>query len=148
MKKFTRPSFRKASTATLDIDFGAAAQQVARVFEPDVYTLRIETARVVQNNANISIATDIIEVESGARVDTRPIWVDGPNAGAGQLTAANQHLIAQLLTLAGQPTAGNVSTLVPHLSGLVFEARLALNIDSRTGRTFNVLADIFPEGAS
>jgi hypothetical protein len=148
MKKFTRQSCGKAPTATLNLDFGAAATQVAQIFEPGVYTLRIKTACVVQNNANISIAIDIIEMESGVRVDTRPIWVDGPNAGVGQLAAANQHLIAQLLTLAGQPTAGNVSTLVPHLSGLAFEARLALNIDHRTGRTFNVLADVFPEEAS
>ena len=45
----------------------------------------------------------------------------------------NQHLIAQLLTLAGQPTAGNVSAIIPQLTGLEFEARLVLATDSAAG---------------
>ena len=58
--------------------------------------------------------------EGGDRIDSRPLWVDGPNAGVGPYAAENQHLIAQLLTLAGQPTAGNVNALIPQLAGLEF----------------------------
>ena len=70
------------------------------------------------------------------------LWVDGPNAGAGQLVIENQHLVAQLLTLAGLPTAGNVGALIPQLTGLEFDARLVLAIDNRSGRTYNALAEI------
>ena len=61
----------------------------------------------------------------------------------GDLTAKNQHVIAQLLTLAGLPTSGNVGTLIPKLAGLEFDARLALAVDGRSGRTHNELAEIF-----
>ena len=86
---------------------------------------------------------DLIESEGGGRVDSRPLWVDGPNAGAGHLAMENQHLVAQLLTLRGLPTAGNVGVLIPQLAGLEFDARLVLGTDSRSGRTYNALADIY-----
>jgi hypothetical protein len=82
-------------------------------------------------------------MESGGRVDIRPLWVDGPNAGAGNLAAENRHLVAQLLTLRELPTAGNVNDLIPQLAGLEFDARLVLDPDGRTGRTYNALADIY-----
>jgi hypothetical protein len=47
------------------------------------------------------------------------------------------------LTLAKLPTVGNVSTLVPKLAGLEFDARLVLALDNRTGRSFNAIADIY-----
>ena len=50
----------------------------------------------------------------------------------GDLAAENQHVIAQLLTLAGLPTAGNVGDLIPKLAGLEFDARLALAVDGRS----------------
>ena len=75
------------------------------------------------------------------------LWVDGPNAGAGQLAMENQHLVAQLLTLAGLPTAGNVGALIPKLAGLEFDARLVLAVDSRSGRTYNALAEIYTDDA-
>ena len=55
----------------------------------------------------------------------------------------NQHLVAQLLTLPGLPTAGNVGDLIPQLAGLEFDARFVLALDSRTGRTYNALAEIY-----
>jgi len=142
MKKFVR---QKANNQAPDVelDFGAASAKVARVFEPDEYKVRIESARVIGKNGNILIALDLIETQSGGRVDTRPIWVDGPNANAGNLVDENQHLIAQLLTLANLPTVGNVSTLIPKLAGLEFDARLVLAVDSRSGRTSNAIADVY-----
>ena len=145
MKKFTRQTSGNAPTADVNLDFGAAGAKVARLFEPGEYRLRIDSARIIQNNQNVSVVLSLIEMESGSRVDIRPLWVDGPNAGAGDLAAKNQHLIAQLLTLRGLPTAGNVGDLIPQLAGLEFDARLVLAPDRRTGRTYNALADIYAD---
>jgi hypothetical protein len=145
MKKFVRQKSNN-NAPDVHIDFGAAAAKVARVFEPGEYKICVESARVVQRNQNVLVALDLIEVESGGRIDGRPLWVDGPNAGAGYLTAENQHLIAQLLTLAELPTAGNVGDLIPKLAGLEFDARLVLAVDDRSGRSFNAIADIYTEG--
>src|SRR6516165_9802829 len=144
MKKFIR---QKAANQAPDVelDFGAAAAKVARVFEPDEYKVRIESARVIQRNQNILIALDLIETESGGRIDSRPLWVEGPNANNGNLAAENQHLVAQLLTLAKLPTSGNVSELIPKLAGLEFDARLILAVDNRSGRSFNAIADIYTD---
>jgi hypothetical protein len=142
MKKFSRQKSGNASTADINLDFGAAAAKVARVFEPNEYKLRIESARVIQTNGNVLVALDLIEAESQGRVDSRALWVDGPNAGAGQLVMENRHQIAQLLTLVGLPTEGNVGDLIPQLAGLTFAARLVLAIDNRSGRTYNALVEV------
>ena len=94
----------------------------------------------------LSLST-LSEAEGGGRVDGRPLWVDGPNAAAGQFAAENRHLIAKLLTLVGLPTAGNVGALIPQLAGLEFDARLVLAVDSRSGRTYNALAEIYTDDA-
>jgi len=138
MRKFVRQKANNQAP-NVELDFGAAATKVARIFEPDDYKLRIESARVVSTD------TDLIEAQSGGRVDSRPLWVDGPNANSGNLVAENQHLIAQLLTLAKLPTVGNVSMLIPKLAGLEFNARLVLDVDNRSGRGFNAIADIYEE---
>jgi hypothetical protein len=146
MKKFVRQK-SKDQAPDVNIDFGAAAGKVARIFEPGEYKLRIESARVIQRNQNVLIALDLVELEDFGRVDTRPLWVDGPNSGAGYLTADNQHLIAQLLTLAKLPTSGNVCDLIPKLAGLEFVVRLVLDVDHRSGRSYNKLADIYTDDA-
>jgi hypothetical protein len=148
MKKFVRQNANNATAADITIDFGAASAQIARVLDPEVYNLRIESARVVQKNRNTLVALELIEVESGTHIATQPIWVDGPNANAGRLAAENRYLIAQLLALAGKPTAGNVHALIPELAGLTFEAQLAVAVDSRTGRSFNAIATIFADGGA
>jgi len=145
MRKFVRQKANNQAP-NVELDFGAAATKVARIFEPDDYKLRIESARVVSTDTqNTLIALDLIEAQSGGRVDSRPLWVDGPNANSGNLVAENQHLIAQLLTLAKLPTVGNVSMLIPKLAGLEFNARLVLDVDNRSGRGFNAIADIYEE---
>ena len=98
---------------------------------------------IIQNNQNVSVVLNLIEIESGSRVDIRPLWVDGPNAGVGDLAGRNQHLLGQLLTLRELPTAGKLGDLIPQLAGLEFDARLVLDPDNRTGRTYNALADIY-----
>ena len=132
-------------TGNVNLDFAAAGAKVARLFVPGEYRLRIDSARIIQNNQNISVVLDLIEMESGSRVDIRHLWVDGPNAGVGDLAEKNQHLIGQLLTLRELPTAGKVGVLIPQLAGLEFDARLALDPDRRTGRTYNALADIYTD---
>jgi hypothetical protein len=144
MKKFIRPG--KAAIADINLDFGAAASKVAHVYEPGEYRLRIESARVVRSGQNILVALDLVMAEGGERVSSRPLWVDGPKAGLSPFAAENQNLVAQLLTLAGQPTTGNPNVLIPKLTGLEFDARLALAIDSRSGRTYNALAAIYQDG--
>ena len=147
MKKFTRQQSDNTPSTNINLDFGAASAKVARVLEPGDYGLRIEAAHVIQSNQNVLVALDLIEAQGGGRVAIQPLWVDGPNAGAGQLVIENQHLVAQLLTLAGLPTAGNVGSLIPQLKGLEFDARLALAIDNRSGRTYNALAVIIIDDA-
>ena len=142
MKKFTRQS-GNAPTANVNLDFGAAGAKVARLFEPGEYRLRIESARIFQNKENILVILTLIEMEGGSRVDIRPLWVDGPNAGVGDLAEKNRHLIGQLLSLRELPTAGNVGDLIPQLAGLEFDARLVLAEDRRSGQTYNALADIY-----
>src|ERR1700751_3001648 len=107
MKKFVRQNPNNAAAADITIDFGAASAQIARVLDPEVYNLRIESARVIRKNQNTLVALDLIEVESGAHVAIQPMWVHGPNADAGSLAKQNQHLIGKLLAVAGKPTSGN-----------------------------------------
>ena len=90
MKKFTRQTSVNRPTANVNLDFTAAGGKVARLFEPGEYQLRIDSARIIQNNQNVSVVLNLIEIESGSRVDIRPLWVDGPNAGVGDLAGRNQ----------------------------------------------------------
>jgi hypothetical protein len=138
MRKFVRQK-ANGGPPNVSMDFGAAESKVAKILEAGEYRLRLEAARVIERNQNILIALDLVEVESNQRVDSRPLWVDGPNSNAGNLTAENQHLVAQL------PTAGNVGELIPKLGGLEFDARLVLAIDSRTQRTFNQITDVYTD---
>jgi hypothetical protein len=147
MKKFTRQQSGSAPTTNINLDFGAASVKAAPLLEPGEYKLRIESAHVIQSSQNVLVALDLIEAEGGGRVASQPLWVDGPNAGAGQLAIENQHLVAQFLNLAGLPTAGNVGSLIPQLMGLEFDARLALAIDNRSGRTYNALDVIYEKDA-
>jgi hypothetical protein len=145
MKKFSRQKSDKTPTADINLDFGAAAAKVARVFEPGDYKICTESARVIQNGPNILVALALVMVDGGDRIDSRPLWVDGPNASNGPYAAENQNLLAQLLTLAGQPTSGNVNDIIPKLNGLEFEAYLILKRDSN-GRAYNAIATVHQDG--
>ena len=87
MKKFVRQKSANLPPVDVTIDFGAASAQIARVFDPEIYDLRVESASVVQKNQNTLVVLDVVEVESGGKVALQPIWVDGPNADAGRLAA-------------------------------------------------------------
>jgi hypothetical protein len=145
MRKFVRQKSSNGGTAPPDVDinFGAAGAKLPKVFEPNEYRFCIQSARVLESSEIILIALDLVELESGGRVDGLPLWVDGPNASVGDLAARNQHIVAELLRLAGLPTAGKVGVLIPKLQGLQFAARLALAVDGRSGRVHNELAEIF-----
>ena len=149
MKKFTRQNATRAPAADIAIDFGAASEQVARVFEPEVYGLQVKSASVLHSpNSNFFVVLDLVESESGTRVSLQPLWVDGPNAKAGSLVAENCDVIAQMLSGAGLATSGNVGELIPKLAGHEFAARLVISHDSRTGRTYNSIAAVIPEDAA
>jgi hypothetical protein len=75
MKRFSRQKSGNASTADIHLDFGAAAAKVARVFEPDDYKMRIESARVVQSGQNVLIALELVMADDGDRIDSRPLWM-------------------------------------------------------------------------
>jgi hypothetical protein len=148
MRKFKREQKPNGGAPDVAMDFGAAEAKVPHTFEPNGYRLRVQSAKVFQRNENVLVALDLIELESGGRVDGRPLWVDGPNSDAGNLTAENQHLVAQLLTLAKLPTSGQVGELIPRLAGLEFDAKLVLAHDKRSGRSYNAIADIYMDDAS
>jgi hypothetical protein len=143
MKPFTRQTRTNTPVA---INFGAASGQIARVLDPEVYTLRIENARVVQKNENTLVAFDLVEVDTGSPVAFQPIWIDGPNANAGRLAIENRHIIAQLLALAGKPTEGPPRDLIPGLVGLTFAAQLIISPDRRTGRRYNSIGAVLVDG--
>jgi hypothetical protein len=146
MKKFTRQTSGNAPTANVNLDFAAAGAKVARLFEPGEYRLRVDSARIIQNNQNVSVVLNLIEMDGGSRVAIQPLWVEGPNASAGDLAGRNQYLIAQLLTLRALPTKGNMGDLIPQLAGLEFDARLVFAVDRRSGQTYDALAAIYVEG--
>jgi hypothetical protein len=77
MKKFVRQKTNDTAVADTTIDFGAASAQIARVLDPEVYKVRIESGRVIQKNQNTLVALELIELETGTHVATQPIWVDG-----------------------------------------------------------------------
>ena len=127
----------------------ASAGQLARVFEPEIYELCIKGARLIHSGSgNISLALDIIEIESGAAVSTRPLWLDGPNAGNGPFAAENQQLLLKLLEAAGEATTGEIQIAesIKALVGRQIHARLVIDPDQRTGRTYNKLFEIIYEG--
>jgi hypothetical protein len=148
VKKFVRNEPNHALSNDVTIDFGAAADRIPRTFEPGFYDLQIQSADVIKNNDNTLILLEVVEMQSGNRVATSPIWIDGPKAHVGQLAAENRLLIAKLLHSAGQPTAGKVSELISRLVGAIFEAHLVERVDNRTGRTLNVIMDVVTSGGS
>ena len=97
MSKFHRQQKLNDTMAPVNLDFGAAAAKVADMFEPGEYRIKVQAARVIEHNDNILIALDLVELDTGTRVATAPLWVDGPRSDGGNLTAENQNLIARLL---------------------------------------------------
>ena len=146
MKKFTR-----SNTATnLTMNLRASAGQLAQVLDPEIYELCIKGARLISSEAgNVSLALDLTEVESGAAVSTRPLWLDGPKAGKGTFAAENQRLLVQLLEAAGEATEGEIQLAVSikALVGLQIHARLMIASDQWTGRTYTKLIEIINNGA-
>jgi hypothetical protein len=147
MQKFKRLTSNNGSV-NANIDFGAASTKIPRIVETGDYRLKVESARIIGKNQNILVALDLIDTESGSRIATRPLWVDGPKADSGDLVAENQYLIAQLLELRKLPTSGPVGDLIPKLVGLEFNANLVVSVDTRSGRSFNSVAGVYEEDAA
>src|SRR5262245_45912404 len=58
MKTFVRQKSTGTVAVATNIDFGAASAQIARVLDPEVYKLRIESARVVSSKENTLVVLD------------------------------------------------------------------------------------------
>ena len=71
MKKFTRQTSGNAPTADVNLDFAAASAKVARLFQPGEYRLRIDSARIIQNNQNVSVVLNLIEMAQAAESDAK-----------------------------------------------------------------------------
>jgi hypothetical protein len=131
------------------IDFGAAKDRLPKLFEPGSREVQVEAAKVVAGkNGNTSVVLDLLDIETGARIANRALWVDRPKADVGTLAAENQELIGRMLELAGKPTAGSVRQLIPELAGLAFTAVLGVGTDTRTGRAYNTIIGVYAVGAA
>jgi hypothetical protein len=148
MKSFKRPP-SATSTPDVEIDFGNAKNRLPQLLEHGSREVQVQAAKVVAGkNGNISVVLDLLDVKTGARIDNRALWVDGPNANVGTLAAENQELIGRMLELAGKPTAGSVRQLIPEIAGLAFTAVLGVATDTRTGRPYNTLIGVYAVGAA
>jgi hypothetical protein len=148
MRNFRRPPPATTSAPDVEINFGGAKDRLPQLFEPGSREVRVEAARVVWKNGNISIVLELVDVATGMRIYNRALWVDGPNANVGTLAAENRVLIARMLELANKPTAGSVRQLIPELAGLAFTVVLGIATDDRTGRPYNTIIGVYAVGAA
>ena len=71
MKNFRRPP-SATSAPDVEIDFGAAKDRLPKLFEPGSREVQVQAAKVVAGkNGNISVVLDLLDVETGARIDNR-----------------------------------------------------------------------------
>lgn len=142
MNRFVRPSSRQANApGPFQINFAAAKKTV--LLDPGRYELRIERAELVGRQGNTSIALTTTDIASGQIVNTKPMWVAGPNARFGDLAEQNQAVIADLLRLGGQPLEGNLAGLLKGLVGLRFLGDLGIESD-QNANPFNSLRGVEP----
>ena len=127
MKKFIRQTPNDAAAADLT-SISAPPRPRSAVCSIQGLQPSHRTARVVQKNQNTLVALESLRRRRCTRARQSPIWVDGPYL-LQRWTAhsENRHLIAQLLALAGKPTAGNVHALIPELAGLTLLLRAVAN---------------------
>ena len=142
MNRFVRPSSRQANApGPSQINFAAAKKTV--LLDPGRYELRIERAESVRRQGNTSIALTTTDIASGQIVNTKPMWVAGPNARFGDLAEQNQAVIADLLRLGGQPLEGDLAGLLKGLVGLRFLGDLGIESD-QNANPFNSLRGVEP----
>lgn len=139
MNRFTRPPGKPPGSS--QINFSAAKKAI--LLDPGLYELRIERAEPVGRNGNTSVALTLTDVASGQIVNTKPMWVDGPNARFGDLAERNRAIIADLLRLAGQPPDGDTTALLKGLAGLQFIGDLGIESD-QNANPFNSLRGVEP----
>lgn len=142
MNRFVRPNRQPAKApGSSQINFAAAKKTV--LLDPGRYELRIERAESVRRQGNTSIALTTTDIASGQIVNTKPMWVAGPNAKSGDLSEQNQAVIADLLRLAGQPLDGDPAVLLKGLVGLRFLGDLGIESD-QNANPFNSLRGVEP----
>ena len=142
MNRFVRPNRQQPNApGSSQINFAAAKKTV--LLDPGRYELRIERAELVGRQGNTSIALTTTDIASGQIVNTKPMWVAGPNARFGDLAERNQAIIADLLRLAGQPLEGDTAALLASLAGLRFMGDLGIESD-QNANPFNSLRGVEP----
>lgn len=142
MNRFVRPNRQPAKApGSSQINFAAAKKTI--LLDPGLYELRIERAEPVGRNGNTSVALTLTDIASGQIVNTKPMWVAGPNARFGDLAERNQAIIADLLRLAGQPLEGDTAALLASLAGLRFMGDLGIESD-QNANPFNSLRGVEP----
>ena len=142
MNRFVRPNRQQPNApGSSQINFAAAKKTV--LLDPGRYELRIERAELVGRQGNTSIALTTTDIASGQIVNTKPMWVAGPNAKSGDLSEQNQAVIADLLRLGGQPLEGDPAVLLKGLVGLRFVGDLGIESD-QNANPFNSLRGVEP----
>ena len=142
MNRFVRPNSQQANApGSVKLNFATAKKTV--LLDPGRYELRIERAELVRRQGNTSIALTTTDIASGQIVNTKPMWVAGPNAKSGDLSEQNQAVIADLLRLAGQPLDGDPAVRLKGLVGLRFLGDLGIESD-QNANPFNSLRGVEP----
>jgi|SRR6516165_9513176 hypothetical protein len=137
------PERLSVSTATLK-------QALPELVDPDEYAVKITEARLTSDRkrrnskGNVSIVLTLVDSKTEQPFDTRPLWIDGPNASVGNLAPRNYKVIVDLLAALGIDEASYTEInddLLAKLIGKSFEVELDVD-RGRNGRAFNYIARV------
>ena len=144
MKKFTRQTSGNAPTADVNLDFGAAGAKVARLFEPGEYRLRIELRPHYSKQSERFCGSG--PHRNGKR---QPGRHPTPCGWTGR-TPARAILLGEPgpdCTTANPPSSCQprvtLATSFRNWRGWSSMRASYSTADSRSGRTYNALADIY-----
>jgi hypothetical protein len=134
----------KAATRKLTVSTDKVAHRV--LANPDDYIVIVRNAVLIEprHDGNISVALELADPESGKYFYVRPLWVDGPNAGRGNMAAHNLGIIADLLEVIGIPPTSYKELndeLLARLIGRSFNITLDIDRGNRGG-VFNVVVRV------
>ena len=81
MKKFMRQKSGNSPTAEINLDLGTALRR--RHVSAGGFQFRIEPLALFRTDRTSCVALDLVMAESGDRIDSRPLWVDGRTSRIG-----------------------------------------------------------------
>jgi hypothetical protein len=139
-----REVFRRPTSKLNDADLSASKPTGPRreLVEPGDYDVVIDQAHLVKGRddpRNRSVALELRDLDSGKVIDTRPLWVAGPNADRGPMASHNWGIVADLLNEIGVAEQSYPTFTNPLLSQLVGKMfSLEIGIDrGRDGKKCN-----------